>query len=331
VPLTPIVAIGGSAGALEATRAMCGALPFDFPAPILVVLHTAAHSPGVVGDILDRAGPLRAANATDHERICRGRIYVAPPDFHLLVEPGLLRLAKGPKENRFRPAIDPLFRSVAQVYGPRATGVLLSGHLDDGTAGLWTIKQLGGHTIVQDPREAEYVSMPESAIRHVRPDEVLSTSEIPAALIERTAAAFAPEPQAAVPGLDVEVQIAKEHSPMKAGIFDLGTPSTIACPECHGVLLRIKEGDRDRFRCHTGHAYSLDSLLADMRERAEDAQWSAVRAMQERVMLLRHAATHLAHDAGAAAALLTQADTEQRRADSLRRIIQPDRESEVPR
>src|SRR4051812_48773078 len=165
-----IVVIGTSSGGVDALRTIVAALPQDFPAAICVVMHTSPESPGILSDLLDRSGPLKTVTPQPKERFTPGTIYVAPPDFHMLVEPGGLRLTKGPKENRFRPAVDPLFRSAAQVYGPAVIGVILSGNLDDGTAGLWAIKQLGGVTIVQDPRDAVYAGMPESAIRHVDVD-----------------------------------------------------------------------------------------------------------------------------------------------------------------
>jgi two-component system chemotaxis response regulator CheB len=323
VPIEPIVAIGGSAGGLDAVGAICASLPADFPSAVLVVLHSSPESPGIMGDILNRAGRLPAANARNGERPRPGHVYVAPPDSHLLVEPGRLRLTKGPKENRFRPAIDPLFRSVAQVYGPRAIGVILTGNLDDGTAGLWAIKHMGGTTIVQDPGEARYPSMPSNALQHVQPDYVLSIAEI-AALLDRLVRA--PLVVAAEPtltrNLDIEVKIAKEHDAVEAGLLDMGSPSLFACPACHGVLLALNEGERVRYRCHTGHAYSLDSLLAEVRETVEEAQWNALRAMQERVLLLRHAATHLTDaDAQARDRLLDDAEQEQQRVDTLRAML----------
>ena len=160
-----IVVIGASSGGIEALRHLVGGLPADFPAPICVVLHTSPQSPGLLGRILANAGSLPAATATTGMPIRAGQIYVAPPDHHLLVEPGGLCLGRGPKENRFRPAIDPLFRSAAQVYGPGTVGMILTGNLDDGSAGLRTIKQLGGIAIVQDPRDALFPAMPTNALR----------------------------------------------------------------------------------------------------------------------------------------------------------------------
>src|SRR5215203_6547879 len=168
-----LVVIGASAGGIETLRELVAGLPRDFPAAICVVLHSSPQSPGVLGAILTRAGSLPAHNARDRERLEPGHIYVAPPDYHLVIEPGRVRITKGPRENRFRPAIDPLFRSAAQVYGPAAVGVVLTGNLDDGTAGLWVIKQLGGVAIVQDPADAAYPSMPQSAINHVKVDHVV--------------------------------------------------------------------------------------------------------------------------------------------------------------
>src|SRR5436190_23370092 len=159
-----IVVVGTSAGGIEALRTLAAALPADFRAPMCVVMHTAPQSPGVLHEILSRSGPLVATLACSGERLRAGRVYIAPPDHHLLVEPGKLRVTKGPKENRFRPAIDPLFRSAAQVYGPRAIGVVLTGSLDDGSAGLWAVKQLGGTAVVQDPADALYPAMPQNAM-----------------------------------------------------------------------------------------------------------------------------------------------------------------------
>ena len=162
-----IVVIGASAGGIEALSALLALLPADFPAAILVVVHISADSPGVLPSILARAGVLPVETAKDGVAILPGRVYVAPPDRHLLLEPGSIRVTRGPKENRFRPAIDPLFRSAAQAYGEQVIGVVLSGSLDDGTAGLWAIKDRGGLAIVQEPSEAAYPSMPLSALQYV--------------------------------------------------------------------------------------------------------------------------------------------------------------------
>jgi two-component system chemotaxis response regulator CheB len=179
-----IVVIGASSGGIEALRQLVGGLPPDFPAPICVVLHTSPQSPGLLGKILANAGALPSATAATGMQLKAGHIYVAPPDHHLLIEPGGLCLGRGPKENRSRPAIDPLFRSAAQVYGHGAVGVILTGNLDDGSAGLRTIKQLGGIAIVQDPLDALFPAMPINALRHVAADYTVPLSEMVGALCE---------------------------------------------------------------------------------------------------------------------------------------------------
>jgi two-component system, chemotaxis family, protein-glutamate methylesterase/glutaminase len=282
-----VVVIGGSSGALDVVRSVAAQLPAGLPAAVCVVLHTAPGSPGVLPSIIGKTTPLPTSAAETGMRLDNGRIYVAPPDHHLVIEPGRLRITRGPRENCFRPAIDPLFRSAAQVYGPGAIGVILSGDLDDGTAGLWALRQMGGVAIVQDPAEALFPSMPSSAIRHVAADHVVASARI-APLLERLIAAPAdesrrvglPEP------LEVEMKIANEEHPADAGLRQVTTPSPFACPECHGVLLRLKAIPQLRFRCHTGHAYSAASLMAAIDKGIEDALWSAVRALNEAELLL---------------------------------------------
>jgi two-component system chemotaxis response regulator CheB len=288
-----IIVIGASAGGIEALRVLSAGLPPDLPAAVCVVVHTAADAPGILHRILNDKAGLPVIDVTQGMRLAAGRMYVAPPDHHLIVEPGTLRLSKGPKENRFRPAIDPLFRSAAQVFGPAAIGVILTGNLDDGTAGLWAIKQLGGITIVQDPADALYPSMPTSAARHVEVDYSVTLPEI-APLLARLAGQ-SPDDGRAVPvpeSVEVEVKIASEQNAIEAGVERIGDPSPFACPECHGVLLRIKGSHPFRLRCHTGHAYSAESLLAAVSEGIEDALWNAVRALEEGGLLLQHLATH---------------------------------------
>ena len=179
-----IVVIGASVGGVEALRAIAAGLPADFAASVFAVLHTSSNSPGVLAGILERAGPLPAICVNGIEAVRPGRIYVPRPDHHLVVEPGYARATRGPKENRFRPAVDPLFRSAARAFGPRVTGVVLSGALYDGSLGLMAVKTRGGIAIVQDPREAAVASMPRSALNLVAADYVLESSAIAAVLNE---------------------------------------------------------------------------------------------------------------------------------------------------
>jgi two-component system chemotaxis response regulator CheB len=260
----------------------------------------------------------------DKERIQPGHIYVAPPDQHLLVEPNRIRLTRGPKENRFRPAVDPLFRSAAQAYGPRVIGVILTGNLDDGTAGLWAVKRLGGTAIVQDPQDALAPSMPRSALRQVEVDHCLPLAEIAPLLARLTSTSIEEEGEYQVPeNVNIEVRIAKEANSIGAGVLKLGEPSIYACPECHGVLLQLKEESRIRFRCHTGHAYSVDSLLAEITENVEDSLWNAIRSIEESELLLRHMAEYLTdgENGKTAEKFLAQAQEAQRRADLVRQVV----------
>ena len=252
-----LVVIGASAGGIDALRNSSPRCRATFQHRSAVVLHTAPSHPACSPKFSADRGRFR--RLTPRERALRnGHIYVAPPDFHLLVEPGVVRATKGPRENRFRPAIDPLFRSAAQVYGPATVGVILTGNLDDGTAGLWAIKQLGGVAVVQDPADALFPSMPQSAIDHVQADYVVPLAAIPTVLSNVVEAPMSERTsRPASRTLDVEVRIAREDDPIAAGVTTIGEPSTFTCPECHGVLLQLKEAGRVRFRCHTGHAYSM--------------------------------------------------------------------------
>jgi len=317
-----LVVVGASAGGIETLRTIVGMLPADFPAPICIVVHSAPQAPGVLDRIFARAGVLPVKHPASGEMLQPGHIYVAPPDRHLVIAPGRIRVTRGPRENRFRPAIDPLFRSAAQVYGPRAIGVILSGSLDDGTDGLWTIKQLGGCAIVQDPADALFPDMPRHALDHVNADFVLRAADIAPALVRLTAA---PAPEVEPPPVpeqtQVEVKIAMEEDPIEAGLERLGEPSRFACPECHGVLLELKEGARTKFRCHTGHAFSIASLLAAVDEGIEDALWNAIRALEEGNLLVTRMAEHLAttHTVDVRA-LLDRGDEARQQADVVRKL-----------
>ena len=223
----------------------------------------------------------------------------------MLVEKGYIRVARGPKENRFRPAIDPLFRSAAYVYGPRVIGVVLTGALDDGTAGLWTIKLRGGTAVVQEPSDALIRSMPLNALDNVAVDHRLPASEI-GTLLGRLARQQAPAPVGVAADEDEktrhEIRIAKEREALEEGILDFGELSPFTCPECHGVLTMLREDMITRFRCHTGHAFSAGTLLESAAEAIEARLWDAVRAVDETVMLLNHLGEELAKAGNAAAA-----------------------------
>ena len=280
------IVIGASAGGIRALKELLRGMPADLPAAVLAVVHIPAYSPSALPQILSGAGPLRAKTAEDGEPMRKSTVYVAPPDRHLLVERGRLRLTRGPRENRVRPCIDTLFRSAAVDLGPRVVGVVLSGTLDDGTAGLWAVKDRGGVAVVQQPAEAEYSDMPRNAVQHVAVDHVLPAAEIGAKLAELVAEP-APARLTVPEAMATEVNIETDDRAQGDRVMRLGQPSKNSCPECHGSLVEIHEGSIVRYRCHTGHAYSLQTLLAETEGDIEKALWNAVRAIEERSFLLR--------------------------------------------
>jgi two-component system chemotaxis response regulator CheB len=300
-----IVVVGASAGGMEALQKLVSRLPADFAGSLFVVWHLAPGTKSILPRILSKAGPLKAANPEDGDPIEPGRIYIAPNDHHLLLEKGYIRVARGPKENRFRPAIDPLFRSAAYVYGPRVIGVVLTGALDDGTAGLWTIKLRGGTAIVQEPAEALIRSMPLNALDNVEVDHKLPAAEI-GELLGRLAREPAPvAPRVAADENEKtlhEIRIAKERDALEEGTLRFGELSPFTCPECHGVLVMLHEGRIVRFRCHTGHAFSPDALLTATGEQIEARLWDAVRASDESVILLNRLGEEFAKGGNTAAA-----------------------------
>jgi two-component system chemotaxis response regulator CheB len=290
-----IIVIGASAGGVEALITLVRGLPADLPAALFVVLHVPAQSTSALPRILSHNGPLPAVHAVNGQKIELGHIYVAPPDHHLLVDNGYVRLGRGAKENMHRPAIDPLFRSAARAYGPRVVGVVLSGVLDDGTSGLKAIKERSGLAVVQDPKEALYPGMPESAIQHVAVDYVGPIRDMPL-LLERLAHEPAPEGVVAVTDdidkdhIDIEVEIAETDLSDEGLLDKIGEPATYACPDCHGTLWQIHDGDLVRFRCRVGHAYTAESMITVHTESVENALYVALRALEESASLSRQLA-----------------------------------------
>ncbi|MBV9183942.1 MAG: chemotaxis protein CheB [Acidobacteria bacterium] len=291
-----IIVIGASAGGIDALKILVATLPKDLKAAIFITVHVAPYSMGILPEILERSGAVAATNAKDWEPIQQARIYVAPPDYHLLFEKeGYVRITRGPRENRFRPAIDPMFRAAAYCFGPRVIGVILTGWLDDGTAGLRAVRERGGTTIVQHPDDAFAPSMPLNAIKYVEVDHILGIKDVAPMLVHLTDTPAAEEVKRPVPEeLEIEVKIAKEGGSLESGILTWGEPSIYACPECHGVLLQRLEEKRIRFRCHTGHAFSVDSLLAEFQMKTEESLWSAIRALEEDALFMKGLAQHSA-------------------------------------
>lgn len=276
-----IVVIGASAGGVVALRHLVSRLPGKLDTAIFVVLHLSPNRPSRLAEILTQCGSLPAHCPEDGEAIQPGRIYVAPPDRHLLIERGRIRLNNGAKVNRARPAIDPLFWTAAEVYGPRVLGIVMTGVLDDGTAGLAAIKARGGIAVVQDPEEAQFPDMPKSALKAVAVDYCLPIAGIanlvanPEQVKAKTSFPASPEV------LALEAQISLQGTADIPTLNHLGKPSVYSCPDCHGVLWEIQDGKLLRYRCQTGHAYSARTLLVSQVEDKEDELWMVLRSLEE--------------------------------------------------
>jgi two-component system chemotaxis response regulator CheB len=267
-----IFVIGASLSGIDALCELVSKLPTGFPAPIFIAQHVASHSPGMLPQLLSKAGKLPAIHPQNAMLFEPGTIYVAPPDRHLLVQEGYVRLSHGPRENLARPAVDPLFRSAAAIYGPAVVGVVLTGQLNDGTSGLLAIQDRGGFTIVQEPGEATARSMPLSAIRHMKVDKVCTLDEMARVFVELANDAPPAETEGSLQKLmEIENRIAE-------GIFkvedwrvleEMSTPSGLNCPDCRSALYELNDQRVLRYRCRSAHAYSAQSLLsgqADARE-----------------------------------------------------------------
>jgi two-component system chemotaxis response regulator CheB len=277
-----IVTIGASSGGVEALISLVRSLPPDLPAAVFVVNHLSEGFPSALPSILNRAGPLTAAHPKDGDQIESGRIYVAPPGFHMLLEPGHVRVVRGPKENRHRPAVDPLFRTAARAYGSRVVGVILTGALDDGTAGLLAVKRRDGVAVVQDPDEAPVSGMPQSALEYVDVDHCLPLEKI-ASLLAR----LSREPAKGERGYPVSEEM--EYESKIAGLDPSvvesealhGERSSFSCPECAGPLYELRDGQFLRFRCRVGHAYTADSVMDAKADVLENALYMALNTLEE--------------------------------------------------
>lgn len=284
-----IVVIGASAGGIDVILELIKKLPENLDASVFIVLHMPAGHKSSLDKVFDKATKLKVEFAADGKKFKKGMIYLSVPDCHLLIENGKMLVKKGPKENRFRPSIDALFRSAAYNYGSRVIGVVLTGLLDDGTSGLWSIKRRGGLTIVQNPSEALYSDMPQSAITHVDVDRIVSSSDIPA-ILEELVMKSVPHTNGLSDTekdlMKTEINIAMQDNSFESGIMEKGKLSPFTCPECHGVMVSIPEGSHTRFRCHTGHGFSSSALLDELTKSVEESFWNSLRGMEETIMLL---------------------------------------------
>jgi two-component system chemotaxis response regulator CheB len=322
-----IVVIGASAGGIEPLLQIAAGLPDDLDAAVFVVVHVPARSQSALPRVISRAGRLQALHAKPNEPIRRGRIFVAPPDRHMLIEDGMVRTSRGPRENRTRPAIDPLFRSAARAHGKDVIGVILSGSLDDGAAGLAEVRRSGGIGIVQDPAEAVYPSMPTSALRESGVDHSLPAREI-AQTIERivrerseqmTSEQRSHGPPSAATDETLEAQ---RGTTMRDG-ERAGEPAAFGCPDCGGSLWQLDDGDLLTFRCRVGHAYTPRILLDAQSSNVESGLWQAVRALEEQAVLAARLAARALEDGQPESAerFSDQADRANAQAETVRGLV----------
>lgn len=293
-----VIVVGASAGGVDALREFVGALPADLPACVCVVLHIPANAPSALAGILDRAGPLPAVTAEADQPVRPGTVVVARPDHHLLVGETLLALGRGPRENGHRPAVDVLFRTAARWWGPRVIAVVLSGSLDDGAAGAYTVAQCGGVVLVQDVESAAYTGMPSATLATVPQAAVGRPAEL--AKLAAEACRFpVTDPHPPIDRtLEIEAAMAELDEAAHAGHERPGVPAALACPDCGGAMFELESGPLLRYRCRVGHAWSPESLVTQQVESTEAALWTAVRTLEEEASLQRRLARRSSGVAG---------------------------------
>jgi len=322
----PVIVIGASAGGVQALLELVRALPAGFPAAVCIVQHIPAYAVSHLPELLRNAGALPARHPQHKEPLRPGFIYVAPPDHHLLLEENHILVTRGPKENHFRPSVDALFRSAAYTYGSRTIGIVLTGYLNDGTSGLWTVQRLGGVAVVQDPQDAYANAMPQSTLEFLKPDYLVTLAEL-APLLGRLTAQPAPQatgiPAEELARINLEISIAKGEDMGDQRLFQYGELTPFVCPSCQGPLVQLVEEKLVRFRCRTGHGFTLSALLAEVAEGVENKLYAAMQSLQETRDLLRRLSAHFARQAepAVASALLTQAEQAQRRAQAVYEFI----------
>lgn len=317
-----IVVVGASAGGVEALQQLFSQFSPNLQASFFVVLHIPPESPSVLAELIDKAGPLKAKVPENEESIQPGHVYVAPPDFHLLVKSGYMRLHRGPKENRHRPAIDPLFRSAAIAYRAQTIGIVLTGYLDDGTSGLLAIKRCGGIAMVQDPVDAAYPDMPKNAIAQVEVDYQLplrNMGGVIAQIVEQPAASVDEVPK----DIMMEAKIAEQTMSNISNENRLGHLAPMSCPECNGPLWEIDADKVKRYRCHVGHGFTAKALMASQDSALEQALWAAMRTMEERANLAQVMARKEAEQGRSRSAQMYQerAETSRSHAQIIKKLL----------
>jgi two-component system, chemotaxis family, protein-glutamate methylesterase/glutaminase len=317
-----IIVIGGSAGATAPLKEILGRLPAGLPAAVFVVLHIPARGIGILSTVASAASRLPVVQAESGMVINNGHIYLAAPDHHLLLLESHMMLGRGPRENMARPAIDALFRSAALQYGPRVIGVVLSGLLSDGAAGLTAIKQCGGLALVQDPRDAIADEMPLRALEATTVDLCVAGAKIGdvlSDLVREEPGTRLPVP----PELRLEVQIAAGERVGSDSLANIANPAPLTCPGCGGVLSELKLEHPLRFRCQVGHAYTADALAQEQEGKVDEALRVALRIIEERAELVHRMAADGRHSGRMAVAHMYDARAAEYReyADMIRRVM----------
>ncbi|MBV9461769.1 MAG: chemotaxis protein CheB [Bradyrhizobium sp.] len=317
-----IIVIGGSSGATAPLKEILGRLPADLPAAVFVVLHIPAQGIGILSTVASAATKLPVVQAESGMVIKNGHIYLAAPDTHLLLAESHIMLGRGPRENMVRPAIDALFRSAALQYGPRVIGILLSGFLSDGAAGLTAIKQCGGLALVQDPKDAIADEMPLRALEATTVDLCVPSTKIGdvlSDLVREEAGTRLPVP----PEVRLEVEIAAGERIGSDKLTRIADPAALTCPSCGGVLSEIKSAHPLRFRCQVGHAYTADALAREQESKVDEALRVALRIIEERAELVHRMAEDGRHSGRAAVAQMYDARAAEYReyADMIRRVM----------
>lgn len=325
--------VGASAGGVEALKAFVAGLPDDLPATVLTALHLPVDARSYLPEILQRRCPLPVVLAEDGMQIRRGQVVVAHPDAHLLVVDDRVVLGRGPRENGARPSHDAMMRSAALARGPRTVGVVLTGLLDDGAAGLRLVHRYGGACLVQEPESADFPSMPRAALAAVP-----SACTVPLEKLADEVVRLVHEPPGSTPEVDEDLR-ARDHAELDSafgrvlplsGSLHPGSPSPYGCPDCHGVLHEVPDEGVLRFRCRTGHAWSAESLVAQQDDDVEAALWTALRVLEERGEMSRKLAEQAEQGQRewSSEHFRRRADEAQRSAELLRAVLR--REAALP-